>query len=315
MVMHSILSAMMTSKTSTHNNTNTLSHKTLDQWRAHFNQALNTVLQQNTKFPKTLHAAMQYTLLNGGKRLRPLLVYAAGRAFGASLSALDQAAIAVEYIHTYSLIHDDLPAMDNDDLRRGKPSCHKAFDEATAILTGDILQSEAFAILNQQHPDLSDQQRNQMVSTLTKGSSDMVAGQSLDLAAEGQALNLAELETIHQLKTGQLITSSILLGALAAPHCDSDSLALLRKFGERIGLTFQIQDDILDIESSSEQLGKPQGSDDERNKATYPKLLGLPAAKALAEKMLQEALSALEQLPQDTSLLKALAECMLSRAN
>lgn len=285
----------------------------LSTWHAHFNEAIEQYVQR-LQLPEPLYAALRYTLINNGKRLRPLLVYATGSALGAKAAQLDSAAIAIELIHTYSLIHDDLPAMDDDDLRRGKPSCHKAFDEATAILAADLMQSLAYARLTDNNSTLTLAQQRQMVHLLATGSNHMVAGQVLDLQAEGKEVDLSDLQAIHHHKTGQLMTSAILLGATAA-QADDSTQQQLRQFGDLIGLCFQIQDDILDIESSSEQLGKPQGSDAARQKATYPKLMGLDQAKVMAAEKLSAAQQILSDLPYDFELLKALAEQMLNRSH
>ena len=288
--------------------------QSLDDWRSQFNQVLQSYLETLNPFPTVLSAALYYTLLNNAKRLRPLLVYATGSAFSATPEAMHPAAIAIELIHTYSLIHDDLPAMDDDDLRRGKASCHKAFDEATAILAGDVMQSSAFALLSKSNQSLTPLQQIKMTAILAHGSTQMVCGQMLDIAAEGQDVTLQALEEIHQNKTGHLITASILLGATAA-NVDSTIEKKLTAFGQRIGLCFQIQDDILNVVGDVTELGKPQGSDNENHKATYPKLLGLEAAKLLVQEKLAEATQLLDEMPVDFSLLKALAKKMVVRSS
>ena len=256
--------------------------------------------------PKHLHQAMHYAVLNGGKRVRPLLVYATGAMFGLSFDELDSPAMAIELIHCYSLVHDDLPAMDNDDLRRGQPTCHKAFDEATAILVGDALQSLAFSTLS--HPD--------MISTLAQasGASGMAGGQSLDLAAEGKTISLSELEHIHQLKTGALIQASVTLAAIAADCHQPRVIQSLQTFTQHIGLAFQIQDDILDVEGETHALGKTVGADETSGKATYTRLLGLSKAKNYLQTHYNAAMTALKQLPYDTSQLAQLCQYIVQRS-
>ncbi|MDP2284098.1 MAG: polyprenyl synthetase family protein [Pseudohongiella sp.] len=275
---------------------------------------MQTSLTGLTAMPDRLVEAMRYSSLLGGKRIRPCLVYASAQALGGQLDAADAAATAVEFIHCYSLIHDDLPAMDNDDLRRGKPTLHRAFDEATAILAGDALQSLAFQLLaeNQQ---LDTDIRLQMLALLARaaGSEGMIAGQSIDLAAVGQQLSLAELENMHMLKTGALIQASVELGAFSA-HCrDTAVLNALRDYSRCIGLAFQVHDDVLDVISNTEVLGKPQGSDIARNKPTYVSLLGLDGAQAKAESLIHQAHSALNSIDADTRLLRDIATYITAR--
>ncbi|MEH6649583.1 MAG: (2E,6E)-farnesyl diphosphate synthase [Motiliproteus sp.] len=269
--------------------------------------------------PTQLFAAMRYGLFNGGKRLRPVLVYASCQALGGMLKQADDAAAAIECIHAYSLIHDDLPAMDNDTLRRGKPTCHIAFDEASAILAGDALQPLAFEFLSRgSDTGLSATTQLQMIRTLAQASGDsgMVAGQILDVAAEGQQfkLELAQLERIHRLKTGALIDAAVRLGALASGNSNSDTLAALADYSAAIGLAFQVQDDILDIEGDTQTLGKTQGADLARDKSTYPALMGLEAAKAKAQQLHQQALLALAPLPpQNSAMLRLIADYIINR--
>jgi geranylgeranyl pyrophosphate synthase len=271
-------------------------------------------LSELTAMPDRLVDAMRYSSLLGGKRIRPCLVYASARALGAAPEHADAAATAVEFIHCYSLIHDDLPAMDNDDLRRGKPTLHRAFDEATAILAGDALQSLAFQVLAE-NPLIAPDVRLQMLALLARaaGSDGMIAGQSIDLEAVGQQLTLAQLENMHNLKTGALIQASVELGALSA-HCrDAAVLEALREYARCIGLAFQVQDDILDVVSDTEILGKPQGSDIARNKPTYVSLLGLAGARAKADSLIARAHQALLNLDADTTLLRELATYITAR--
>jgi geranylgeranyl pyrophosphate synthase len=234
---------------------------------------------------------MRYSC-EGGKRLRALLVYAAGETLDLAPRALDAPACAVELIHAYSLVHDDLPAMDNDDLRRGRPTTHKAYDEATAILVGDGLQSLAFAALARDHDSgLSPAQRLQMVETLAAaaGSIGMVGGQAIDLQSEGQRLSLPELENLHIHKTGALIRACLRLACQAAPVLDPAHCEALDRYGKCLGLAFQIQDDVLDVESNSASLGKTAGKDEASSKSTYPSIMGLPAAKLRARELFDEA--------------------------
>lgn len=261
--------------------------------------------------------AMRYSLLLGGKRVRPFLVYAVGRMLGATDADLDGPAAAIECLHTYSLIHDDLPAMDDDDLRRGKPTCHKAYDEATAILAGDALQALAFELLScHRYQQVHLQSQLAMVQQLARhaGYHGMCGGQAIDLAHTNQPMQLAALEQMHQLKTGALIETSVRFGWLCSGKTDEAELAALVTFARALGLAFQVQDDILDIEGDTATLGKPQGSDLEANKATYPKLLGLNEAKAKAQMLLTEAKAALSVLPYDTSELSAFAHYVIARS-
>jgi geranylgeranyl pyrophosphate synthase len=228
--------------------------------------------------------AMRYSTLAGGKRVRPVLVYATGEALGASLDLLDAAAAAVELIHVYSLVHDDLPAMDNDDLRRGRPTCHRAFDEATAILTGDALQARAFEVLAQAPTAIPAAARIEMLRVLADaiGTRGMAGGQAIDLEAVKQSLSEPAIERMHRQKTGALIGASVMLGAISAGLQDAPQRAALAEFGAEIGLAFQIQDDILDVESTTSTLGKRAGADADRVKPTYPSVLGLDQARAQA---------------------------------
>lgn len=278
--------------------------------------ALDACLPTASHVPARLHTAMRYATLGGGKRIRPVLVYATGQVLGVELSALDAPACAVELIHAYSLIHDDLPAMDNDDLRRGRPTCHRAFDEATAILAGDALQALAFRILvHDPKVATSAENRLKMIDRLAdaSGSRGMAGGQALDLEAVGKELNVVELENIHIHKTGALIRASIALGALAKADIEPDLLEKLDRYGKCIGLAFQIQDDILDVEGATEVIGKTQGSDIERNKPTYPQLLGMAGAKQAAADMLDEALHSLDTLGEAGETLRWIANYIVKR--
>ncbi|EAR29225.1 (2E,6E)-farnesyl diphosphate synthase [Pseudoalteromonas tunicata] len=277
---------------------------------------LDTLLTQPMITDQTLLAASRYSLLNGGKRMRPCMVYVTGEIFGANPDDLDLVAAAIECIHSYSLVHDDLPAMDDDDLRRGMPTCHIAYDEATAILAGDALQTFAFEILSSsKFKTINAQQQVALIANLASASGlrGMCGGQALDIAATNCAINLTQLEQIHQLKTGALLTSAILMGAICAPKTTPEILQNLKIFGENIGLAFQVQDDILDIEGDTAVLGKPQGSDLQANKSTYPSLLGLEQAKLKSQQLYENALNALAQIPADTTQLAQLAAYIVSR--
>lgn len=259
-----------------------------------------------------LHHAMSYGLLLGGKRVRPFLVYAVGEMLGAPRASLDHIAGSVEAIHAYSLIHDDLPAMDDDALRRGQATCHIKFDEATAILAGDALQTLAFELLTDS--PLEPQAKIACVKVLANASGyrGMCGGQALDIAATNKPVSLSELEMIHRHKTGALIEASIELGAIAANATSQQRLAL-RAFAQNIGLAFQVHDDILDIISDTETLGKPQGSDEAANKSTYPALLGLEQAQQKATGLIDQAITALETLPVNSQQLKDFAQYIIAR--
>lgn len=292
-------------------------HAWISALQARIEQTLEHALPPPDVPPEKLHQAMRYAVLGGGKRLRPLLVYSTGSALGVPEAILDAPASAVELIHAYSLVHDDLPCMDDDDLRRGRPACHKAFDEATAMLVGDALQSLAFRILVD--PALAIPARNQIKAILllaeATGSRGMAGGQAIDLESVGKHLTLAELETMHQLKTGALIHASVLLGALCHPGIDEVMLKNLSRFAHCIGLAFQIQDDILDVESDTATLGKTQGSDKARDKPTYPSLLGMTEAKAKARRLLEEAHTALRAVDAPMERLEWLADFIIARSH
>jgi farnesyl diphosphate synthase len=292
-----------------------------DDWigtlQARVEHALEQVLPSASISPERLHEAMRYAVLGKGKRLRPLLVYSTGAALGASEVTLDAPASAVELIHAYSLVHDDLPSMDNDDLRRGHPTCHRVFGETTALLAGDALQSLAFQVLAD--PNLAVPAKNQirmlMLLAEAAGSRGMAGGQAIDLEAVGKHLSLPKLETMHRLKTGALIRASVLLGAWCHPNIDQNTLENLDQFAQCIGLAFQIQDDVLDVESDTTTLGKPQGSDMARDKPTYPSLLGLNQAKAKARNLLEEARQILKTMEASTEHLEWLTEFIIMRSH
>lgn len=280
--------------------------------------ALQHRLPPADALPTRLHAAMRYAALDGGKRVRPVLVYSTGEVLGVPLEQLDGPACAVELIHAYSLVHDDLPAMDDDDLRRGKPTCHKAYDEATAILAGDALQTLAFQVLAED-PAMAaaPAQRLAMVRELAvaSGSRGMAGGQAIDMAATGKGLSLPELQQMHSLKTGALIRAAVRLGALSRPGLDPALFQALDDYAAAIGLAFQIRDDILDVESSTEQLGKRQGADQALAKSTYVALLGLDGAKAKAHEVHAAARTALAPLGAAAAPLAAIADFIVERVS
>jgi geranylgeranyl pyrophosphate synthase len=268
--------------------------------------------------PARLHEAMRYAALGGGKRVRPILVHAGGQAMGAAASSLDGPACAVELVHVYSLIHDDLPAMDDDDLRRGKPTCHKAFDEAIAILAGDAMQALAFQILATDPQMIADPARRlRMIELLARaaGSRGMAGGQAIDLGAVGRVLDIAQLEDMHVHKTGALIRASVLMGALSADAVDETRLEQLDRFAKCVGLAFQIRDDILDVEGDTETLGKTQGADQALNKPTYPALIGLDASREEARHLVDQALAAVEGFGAEADLLRWIARYIVERIN
>ena len=285
--------------------------------QARINQFLEEQLNQVDTQPAPLADAMKYALLLGGKRIRPFLVYATGRMLGASMNQLDYVAAAIEAVHAYSLIHDDLPAMDNDSLRRGEPTCHIAFDEATAILAGDALQAFAFETLANATA-LSAEQKVRLVHALSHaaGAQGMCLGQSLDLISEHKSVSLTELERIHNSKTAALLSAALIMGFICSPrYSDKQLEQQLARYGAAIGLAFQVQDDILDIEGESSVLGKTVGADLASDKSTYPKLLGLDGAKQKAQDLYQIALSELDRIPFNSIALRALAEFIIHRKN
>ncbi|MBE2896525.1 (2E,6E)-farnesyl diphosphate synthase [Pasteurellaceae bacterium HPA106] len=289
----------------------------------HFRARINTFLTQKLDLdsqPAPLADAMRYGVLLGGKRLRPFLTYCTGRMLNAPLASLDFAAAAVEAVHCYSLIHDDLPAMDDDTLRRGQNTCHIEFDQATAILAGDALQSWAFTLLCDT-PTISAEQKVRLVQLLSHsaGAQGMCLGQALDLFAEQQAVDLTFLERIHHNKTGAMIICAVEMGLVCSPHFADPTLAQhLRRFASLIGLAFQVQDDILDITADSATLGKDAGSDLAHDKSTYPKLLGLDGAKAKAQALIEQAqqvLGVLANMGLDVSAHQALAAFIITRGS
>ncbi len=278
--------------------------------------ALGHWLPETSIKPERLHEAMRYSVLGDGKRIRPVLLYATGEAFGLSLEMLDGAACAVEIIHAYSLIHDDLPSMDNDNLRRGRPTCHRAYDEASAILAGDALQALAFHILaTDPMIKVSCEQRLAMINALAlaSGSKGMAGGQAIDLYSIGKSLNIVELENMHLHKTGALICASAELGALSVDHVDPELVLRICEYAKLIGLAFQIRDDILDVEGDTKTLGKQQGADIDMNKPTYPNLLGLDGAKKIAKDLYEQAISCLEGFDERADMLRGVADYIVNR--
>ncbi|KAF0812177.1 Farnesyl diphosphate synthase [Andreprevotia sp. IGB-42] len=283
--------------------------------QARIEHVLEACLPSNEHIPARLHQAMRYAVLDGGKRVRPLLVFAAGELVGADPARLDHAAAAVELIHAYSLVHDDMPPMDNDVLRRGKPTVHVQYDEATALLAGDALQTAAFDALSGHV--LTDDPREQlkMINLLAKasGSLGMCGGQGVDLYSVGKALNLPELELMHILKTGALIRASVLLGAHCGTSPGAEQLARLDHAAKCVGLAFQVVDDILDCEADSATLGKTAGKDAANDKPTYVSLLGLAAAKEKAAELQAQAHAALDTFGAPASRLKQVADFIVAR--
>jgi farnesyl diphosphate synthase len=290
-----------------------------EQLKAHqqrAERALDRWLPTADTEPGRLHEAMRYAVLGPGKRVRPVLVYATGQALEAKLDSLDSSAAAVEFIHAYSLVHDDLPAMDNDDLRRGRPTCHRAFDEATAILAGDALQALAFrALAHDTLLQVPAARRIEMITLLAdaSGSLGMAGGQAIDLAAVGRKLTLAQLENMHLHKTGALIRASVQLGFMAAGGLDRDAESALDHYARCIGLAFQVHDDILDVEGATEVIGKPQGSDVDRDKPTYPNILGMAQAKATAQRLCDDAVASLAGFGPGADTLRLLASYIVKR--
>jgi farnesyl diphosphate synthase len=282
--------------------------------QVHVEEALGGFLPAAGTEPARLHEAMRYTVLGGGKRVRPLLVFAAGGMFGADLEALMRAASAVEMIHAYSLVHDDMPCMDDDALRRGKPTVHVAYDEATALLVGDALQAQAFTVLAEEH-SVPAQRLVEMLRVLgsAAGSAGMCGGQAIDLDSVGVSLTLAQLERMHQLKTGALLRASVMLGALAGRDVTDAERVALDTYSNAIGLAFQVVDDVLDATADSATLGKTAGKDAAANKPTYVSILGLEESKLLAEKLRREAHEALASFGEEARRLRELADLIVQR--
>ncbi len=286
-------------------------------WRTQVQSAMEAVLDRHlpaaSQQPSRLHDAMRYAAMDGGKRVRALLVFAAGELFDAPRDALERAAAAVEMIHAYSLVHDDMPCMDDDDLRRGKPTVHRKYDEATALLVGDALQSQAFEVLA--GGELAAERKLAMLALLARasGSSGMCGGQAIDLDSVGIALSLPELEQMHRLKTGALLRASVMLGGVAGKALLPPEEAALDAYAQAIGLAFQVVDDILDVTADSATLGKTAGKDAANDKPTYVSILGLDASLALAEKLRQDAHRSLQPFADGARRLRELADLVVQR--
>ncbi len=275
---------------------------------------LDEALPPTSLEPKRLHEAMRYAVFNGGKRVRPLLTYAAGECLGVDARLLDAPATAIELIHAFSLVHDDLPAMDDDDLRRGKPTVHVEYDEATAILAADALVPLAFSVLARIE-GTSDQSVNALVRLIADacGSIGMTGGQSIDLSAEGKTLTVEQLEHMYSLKTGALIHAAVMSACMLSDDVDDDRVAALDAFGRDIGVAFQVRDDILDVEGETHVIGKPSGSDEKLAKATYPSLFGIDASRRRCDELLAGALARLETFGPSTAPLEWLARFIVER--
>jgi geranylgeranyl diphosphate synthase type II len=281
------------------------------------NEWLERLVPSESTPPELLHRAMRYSLLAGGKRLRPALVLAAGEAFGADTDDLMPPACAIEMIHTYSLIHDDLPAMDNDDLRRGRPTCHKAFGEAVAILAGDALLTQAFRVLAADAPTRNAERQLRVIREVATAAGTveaLIGGQMADIESEGIKVDDSALEYIHRSKTGAMISVSVVVGGTVA-GASENQVERLREYGQRIGLAFQIADDILDVTSTSEQLGKTPGKDQAANKATYPAIHGISASEARARELVAEAIEIVSTLGLKTRILEEIARFIIARTS
>lgn len=290
----------------------------LETWRARMEGALAGRLPRADETPERLHAAMRYSVLGGGKRVRPILLLATARALGLAEEQVEGAACALELVHVYSLVHDDLPSMDDDDLRRGRPTCHKAYDEATALLVGDALQSLAFELLARDPALPADPAiRVRLVALLAQaiGSRGMAGGQAIDLEAEGRKLTAGQIEEMHSLKTGALIRASVMMGAACVPALEPRLEQALAGFAAPIGLAFQIQDDLLDVLSDTATLGKAAGADRERGKPTYPAILGVTASQEEVRRLHTKAMESLEPLGSRADALRGVTDWLLARRN
>ena len=288
----------------------------LESWRARMERALEARLPAATAVPARLHEAMRYSVLGGGKRIRPALLFATAKTLGLTEDEVEAAACAIELIHVYSLVHDDLPAMDDDDLRRGRPTCHKAFDEATAILVGDALQPLAFQLLARDAAlPASPAIRVRLIDLLSEasGTFGMAGGQAIDLAVQGRQPTIEQVEDMHARKTGAVIRASVLMAAECVPHLDPRRYAGLDDFATAIGLAFQIQDDLLDVLGDVSILGKATGADRERDKPTHPALIGIEASQARVSLLHREALNALEPFADSAAPLRSIADWLLAR--
>jgi geranylgeranyl pyrophosphate synthase len=288
----------------------------LETWRLRMEAALESRLPPATAVPTRLHEAMRYSVLGGGKRIRPALLFATAQTLGLTEDQVEAAACAIELVHVYSLVHDDLPAMDDDDLRRGRPTCHKAFDEATAILVGDALQPLAFQLLARDPAlPVSPAIRLRLVDILSEasGTFGMAGGQAIDLGVQGMQVDIAQIEDMHARKTGAVIRASVLMAAECVPDLDPKGYAALNDFATAIGLAFQIQDDLLDVLGDVSTLGKATGADRERDKPTHPAIIGIEASQERVHLLHGQALSALELFGERAAPLRALADWLLSR--
>lgn len=288
----------------------------IESYNTRIDQLLEQWLPPVSMSPKGLHEAMRYSAMAKGKRVRPALVYATAETLNIPLDLVDGPAVAIELIHAYSLIHDDLPAMDDDDLRRGRPTCHKQFDEATAILAGDAIQALSFYILSHDKTMTQDAtKRLKMIETLAlfSGSRGMAGGQAFDLASVGKTLNIAELENMHIHKTGALIRTCIHMAAYSCNTISDDTFKALDKYAKAIGLSFQVQDDILDVIGDTETLGKPQGSDSAQNKPTFPSIIGLKESQEKALDLHQHALQSLNSFGDEADILRDISHWFVER--
>lgn len=288
----------------------------LEAWRVRMEHALAARLPEPDKVPARLHEAMRYSVLGGGKRIRPALLFATARTLGLSEDEVEAAACAIELVHVYSLVHDDLPAMDDDDMRRGRPTCHKAYDEATALLVGDALQPLAFQLLVSD-PKLpaSPAIRLRLVDMLAQasGTFGMAGGQAIDLAVQGMRLDIDQVEDMHARKTGAVIRASVLMAAECVPSLDANLYAALTRFSSAVGLAFQIQDDLLDVTGDASMLGKATGADSERAKPTHPAIIGIPASQQRVRLLHDQAINALAPFGDRAETLRSLANWLLSR--
>ena len=288
----------------------------LEIWRVRMEHALAARLPDPTLVPARLHEAMRYSVLGGGKRIRPALLFATARTLGLSEDDVEAAACAIELVHVYSLVHDDLPAMDDDDMRRGRPTCHKAYDEATALLVGDALQPLAFQLLAcDKALPASPAIRIRLIDMLAQaiGTFGMAGGQAIDLAVQGMRLDIAQVEDMHARKTGAVIRASVLMAAECAPSLDPSLYAALNRFAVAVGLAFQIQDDLLDVTGDALTLGKATGADSERAKPTHPAVIGIPASQQRVRLLHNQAISALAPFGDRAESLRSLAHWLLSR--
>ena len=288
----------------------------LEAWRMRMEHALEARLPNPGLVPARLHEAMRYSVLGGGKRIRPALLFATARSLGLSEDEVEAAACAIELVHVYSLVHDDLPAMDDDDMRRGRPTCHKAYDEATALLVGDALQPLAFQLLaSDKSLPASPVIRLRLIDMLANaiGTFGMAGGQAIDLAVQGKRLDIGQVEDMHARKTGAVIRASVLMAAECAPALDPDLYAALNRFAVAVGLAFQIQDDLLDVTGDAVTLGKATGADSERAKPTHPAVIGIPASQQRVRLLHDQAITALSPFGDRAESLRSLAHWLLSR--